>query len=54
MRAFAKPAGKRIGNEFPVKKGIQSAIDRVVRQPVAHRGLMDDAGLWVINLEFVI
>jgi hypothetical protein len=44
----------RVKNKFPVKMRTQNSVNSVVRQPIAHRCLMNIARLWIGDFKSVI
>lgn len=49
MRPLPDAAGVGIGDERPVKEGIEDSVDSVVQQPVADARLMDAPGFGVMD-----
>ena len=54
MRALPHSAGIRIRSECFVEERVQFSVYSVMQQPVAHRSLVDVAGLGVGNAEVVV
>lgn len=52
--AFISSARVRVGNESPIKKWVELAVERVMQQTVSHARLMYVPWLWVGNVERLI
>jgi len=49
-----KTAGKRVRNEFLIKKWIENLVDCMMKQSIANPGFMNMPRLWIRDIESVI
>jgi hypothetical protein len=54
MRPFADAAGIGIEDEGRLEEQSRHSIDRMMHDPVTHGRLMNDAMLWIKNVEALI
>ena len=54
LRAFVYTAGKRIGNEFPLERGIDDADQSVMDNPIGEWRRLDEPNLRLLDDELAL